>query len=171
MGSVFKQTNLGEMILMRDIILQHHPQMKKYSRSVKKAFLEQAAAGTQNVSMFLEQVVSHIGNLEQSNKPGEDHEDGSDTKFASINHGPNGNGTFAHTGNIGNLKRKRGALRVVTYIACREELQYFFIPYRAWKKFTCMGSTSIRLSYNSKTNTVSRIEKYRVSLQEMCKMR
>jgi len=145
--------------------------MSKYSRSIKTAFLEQAVDGTQNVSMFLEQVVSHIGNLKHSNKTGEDHEDGSDTKFASINYGPNGGGTFAHSGIIGNLKCKKGALRIVIYIQHTDSLKFYFIPYPEWTKMTCMNGKYLRLSYSTKKDQVSRLSKYEVAFVEMCKLR
>ena len=169
MGSVYKEENLAEHAIMRDVIFEYHSDMKKIPSRVKKVFLEQALKGTQNISMFIEQAVTHVSGLSQSNKTGEDHEDGSDTKVASINYGPNGS-SYGHTGKIGNLKNKKGALRIVLFIGHTNSVKYFYIPYSKWYSMTDTAGGTIRLSYNTMTDKVSKISQFEVSsFEEMCK--
>lgn len=170
MGTIHKENNRAEYLLMRDVILEYHPKMKKYSKNVKKAFLEQAASGTQNVAMYLEQVVSAVGNIAQSNKQGEDHADGSDTKFASLCYYSNGK-YFSHRGHISNLKNKNGALRVALYIEHEDKIRFYFLPPRMWKRITAYKGNIIHLSYNPSTRKVSRFSQHEVSFTDMCKMR
>lgn len=173
MGSVHKENNRAEYLLMRDVILKYHPKMKKHSKNVKKAFLEQAAAGTQNVAMYLEQVVSAVGKIAQSNKHGEDHADGSDTKFASLCYYSKGKNSkySCHRGHISNLKNKNGALRVALYIEHEDKIRFYFLPPRMWKRITAYEGTKINMSYNTSTRKVSRFANHEVSFKNMCKMK
>ena len=169
MGSVYKKENLGEHAIMRDVVFKYHSDMRKVSSGIKRVFLEQALRGTQNISMFVEQAVSHVSGLKQSNKTGEDHDDGSDTKVASINYGPNGS-SYGHTGKIGNLKNKKGALRVVLFIEHTNTVKYFYVPYSKWCNMTNTDGNTIRLSYNTMTDKVSKISQFEVSsFEDMCK--
>ena len=163
MGSFYKEINESEIAVVRDILFSHHKDMKKLSPSNKKLLMKIASSGGLNVSMLLEQAISHVSGLKQSNKTGEDHADGSETKFCSINYGPNGGGYFAHTGSIGNLGCKKGSLRVIVYVQTTEKLKYYYIPYPKWKKFTCHSGKAMRLSYNTKLDRISKIYPYEVS--------
>lgn len=163
MASIYnEQGHPAEVAAMREIVFRYHPDFCTLSKHTRTIFLEQANRGTQNIPMFLEQCVSYVSGLRRSNVPGEDHEDGSDTKFVTIRRGLNG-GKFGYTAGIGNLANKRGTLRVVVYIEPRRTFQYFVIPYAGWSVLTCKNGQDIRLSYNRQTGRVSKIWPFEVS--------
>ena len=163
MASIYNERgHPAEVAAMREIVFRYHPDFRALSKHTRTIFLEQANRGTQNIPMFLEQCVSYVSGLRRSNVPGEDHEDGSDTKFVTIRRGLNG-GKFGYTAGIGNLANKRGTLRVVVYIEPRRTFQYFVIPYAGWSVLTCKNGQDIRLSYNRQTGRVSKIWPFEVS--------
>lgn len=148
---------------MRDIFLKFNPKLKYLPITKKKLLLKIAQEGNMRTETLLEETISLASKkLSRSAKSGEDLSDGSEVKWCSFYKTKNGQ-TYSYTSKIGSVQNKKGTLRVAAYIDHCEEIQLFVIPARKWKLMTNgSGKKQIRLSYNTRTNAVSRISEFRV---------
>lgn len=163
MASVYSKNTKGEYVAMRDIFLKHHPTYKNCKKSEQKLLLDLAMSGNVRTETLLEETISFCADLERSSSTGEDFINGDDAKWLSFYFAKNGGGSSCYTSSISNLKNKKGALRIAAYIDYLEEVMFFYVPYHAWVDMTNSGGDKIRLSFNTFTQTISRIHPYRVT--------
>jgi hypothetical protein len=133
MASVLTDNTVdGDILIIQELCKQ-----LRYSKQKTKFFVDAAKHGVIAVETFLEQAIAKVGGLTRTNKNGRDFTDGSDAKKGTVythTHGLNGQVDRNVTRNvtIGNLKNKRGILRVVVADPWTQELFYFKVPHSAY---------------------------------------
>lgn len=175
MASVYRETYEKETHIFENLISKYHPEYrkrrsKKYQKYVKNFSNKLASMNHLNIEFIVEQMIAHVGNLKHSNAPGEDYEDGSDSKVVSlykVNKKDRPNPEWRVC--VPNLECKNGLIRLVVYNRYIDSLDYFVFDVSEVKldkqsRFFC--------NYNVKTNVYSKIEQFRVkSFPELCRAR
>ena len=177
MTSIFNESgHVGEEAIMREVVFKYHSRYKDLPKSVLPYFLNSAQNGEMNVAMLLEEAMAQVGGLVRSKQTGEDFTDASDAKFVSLNFSEYNTtkGKYptvrrAYSTTISNLKNKNGRLRVVLWNDCTKLVEFYLLPYKAWKKMVNI-SGKITLTASIKTGKIVRISKYKVnSFEKLCK--
>jgi len=169
----------------KEIISKYHPDYKNLGKSEIKLFLERSKH--LKVENLVEESVAyrHIELAKRKkqktsynhvpNGHGKDLSDGSDVKFVSLTHSfDTKNNCYKHRVSITitspSGEYKVGALRVVLYNNISQQLEYYFLPKKAWIKWC--GNSSKNLYLNSPASgIIHKIQKYRLeSFDELCMM-
>jgi len=154
--------------LLRDVIFKYHPLFKRRKDLQKSAIKHPEIF---NVHRLIEDSFAAIGPYSFIDVSHADFSDGTECKTASI--GVNYTGTTGNSfsGAIHSVKTsagtlKQGALRVVIYNPHTDSLMYYFLPKEFWEKNITMhnkkNSGMIAYSYNKSTDTIKKLEPYRV---------
>lgn len=109
-----------ELVLMRDLICQYHPEFVS-SSDMRRCGLRRPDLF--NVERLVEESLAATGGYNFVNTDHYDFDDYSDSKVGSIN-------LKTRAGQIGGVDGKIGALRITVYNPIRERLDYFFVPSR-----------------------------------------
>ena len=136
-------------LLLKEVIVPYHP---TFSKSVD---LENVNPEWFDVSLLLEEAMSHVGEYEWVNLPHMDFSDGSDCKSSTVNNRKRGliDRVISHGG-----KEKSGMLRVVVYNSISQKIMYYALP-----------KGSIGYGYKIETDTIPKIEEFRCgTFKELC---
>lgn len=172
MATKYKQDGHGgELRVFLDLILPYHPVWKQVYRSMntntQESLLALVESGHLSISQVLEETVSIVSHrvrkkpLGLIEKKGMDFDDKSDLKFATILKNPR---TGLGRGDIGNVKHKCGALRVILWNDVTEQFEFFYIPHRAISKINDPGERYNRIVVTvTKQGSCKRLHPYRCS--------
>ena len=151
-------------LLLKEVIAPYHP---TFSKSVD---LENVNPEWFDVSLLLEEAMSHVGEYEWVNLPHMDFSDGSDCKSSTINDRKRGliDRVISHGG-----KEKSGMLRVVVYNSISQKVMYYALPKKDWlpmaKRHPTNKQGSISYGYKIETDTIPKIEEFRcATFEELC---
>lgn len=111
----------GDLIFIEKLS-KHH----KFTKTERNLLVDLTKNGIVAVETLLEETISLVGRIRRSNTPGEDFIDGSDAKKGIVTLNDAKTGSRAAT--IGNVKNKRGVLRICIADPLTKELYYFLIP-------------------------------------------
>ena len=168
MSSSMRDTYRKEELIYEEILQHYHPIISKLSYDLG---FKLASQNCLNSSSLVEDAISFVGNIPRSNRYGEDHIDGTDTKTASVywRNKKHEKLTWA----IRNVFNKYSWLRVVMFNPIHDELAYFLIPMHDWHlevtSYKTGKSSGITRTYNAQKDSYSGIDKYRVkSFKEIC---
>lgn len=137
---------------------------KKKTNISAVAVRKMAAEGIISMSNLLERILLDNGNLQHSNKVGEDFTDGSDAKYLTARlkkHSVQENGRLVYrnfaTLPVSALKNKRGDLRVfITFhhdTTKEHKFLMFRLPFNVWKK--AMRKTGLHFYFSSTTGDLT----------------
>lgn len=122
MASTNTQNVINGDLIFIEKLSKHH----KFSGKERNLMFELTKNGIIAVETFLEETISLVGRIRRSNNTGEDFIDGSDAKKGIVTLNDAKTGSRAST--IGNVKNKKGVLRICIADPLTRELYYFLIP-------------------------------------------
>jgi hypothetical protein len=144
MAAVLRENTVnGEILIIQELCKQ-----LKYSKQKTKFHTEAAKHGVIAVEALLEKAIAKVGGLTRCNKDGRDFTDGSDAKKGVINFHKGSEYDTIRRCDIGNLKNKRGILRIVIADPLYGKLYYFRVPRSVY-----VGRKSIYFCFNSTGET------------------
>ena len=149
--------------ILKDIIMVHHPKFLNRKDDDPRYY---------NVPFLLEETMAIQGGFEFVDGDHFDFSDGTEAKSATVTlktvstkSKNNHRMIISNTISLAGIE-KSGDLRVVVYNNVTDALEYFFIPQRDIRALSTIpkkGVPRIEARYNSVTNKIPRLEKYRVS--------
>jgi len=145
-----------KQLLIQDVILPYHP---TFAESVD---INKINAEWFDVSLLLEEAMSHIGGYERIDSYHMDFSDGSDCKSSTINNRKRGlvDRVVSHGG-----KEKHGTLRVVVYNSIKQKVMYYALPKKDWIKMVNIHPTnkqgSINYGYKIEQDIIPKFEDFR----------
>jgi hypothetical protein len=131
--------------------------------------LRQVENNELNFEYLIEQCMSIIGGLEQSNTYGEDFKDGSDCKTVTLHKRKDIKTGNLYKTHIDDIFRKNDLIRCVVYNPAYDRLDFLLF------KLSDIGfdkehKKTLYISYNSKKDSYGKLDKYRVNtFGELCK--
>jgi hypothetical protein len=148
-----------EVVLMRDLICQYHPEFVS-SSDMRRCGIRRPDLF--NVERLVEESLEAVGGYQFVDADHYDFDDYSDSKTGSVNF-------KTRRVEIGNVETKIGALRITVYNSHRDRLDYFFVPSRDldFVRSPCYGNQShkerIQFTWNHNKDHFNWFEDFRVS--------
>lgn len=149
------------LMLLKDVILPHHPVFSKVPSIVQDAALQDPEFYNCERGVEVSMAAASNGMYTFVDAAGYDNSDYSDTKTASVN---------LKTGlvEIIGTETKIGALRIVIYNAIANKLDYMFIPNQSLRvteePYYGKGSSHrLRMKYNEYLDRYNRFDHFRVA--------
>jgi len=136
-------------IMAEELCLKHFDYLwpLAYPTRSKESYIDHrqtvADGAWTNLGSLLEHAIHVTGNITKNNTVGKDFDDISDAKLSSVRTFSKGK---AYSGQVSNLHRKKGLLRVVMYERKQDKFYYFLIPYEAYKHIP--KSSNIEIPFN-----------------------
>ena len=146
------------LVLMRDLITQHHPEFLN-NPSLTAYALQRPDLF--NVERLVEEALAHVGGYEFLDADGYDFSDYSDSKTATV-------ADYDRVLAIGSVECKIGALRITAYNPHKDSLDYFFLPKTAVARHreVSYGKSEhkqrLRATWNEAQDHYNKFERYRV---------
>lgn len=155
--------------LIRDVILPHHPDY--IDPAVRLLALKRPEH--YNVERLVEESLAYVGGYNFIDAAHADFDDAvnSDSKTSSFKMYVNARGYKIYSGKISSVLsdsgvEKTGALRITIYNPVTDSIMYYYLPKSEWSRMvykTKKGSGCIDFSYNPNTDTIPKLELYRVA--------
>lgn len=166
MSSFMREEYRKDELIYEEILSIHHPIISELNYELGTKL---ASSNCFNTASLVEEAVSACNGIKRSNKSGEDHVDGTDTKTASlVVYNTNGNLRWL----INSVNTKNFWLRAVIYNPYWDELAYFLIPMHNSDRtfnFYSTGKGRIQGPYRPDKDSYVGIDQYRVKgFEEMC---
>jgi hypothetical protein len=157
-------TQTKKQILIKEVIIPYHP---TFAEAVN---IEKINPEWFDVSLLLEEAMSHVGGYERIDCHHMDFSDGSDCKSSTINNRKRGlvDRVVSHGG-----KEKHGTLRVVVYNSIKQNVMYYALPKKNWITMVSIHPTnkqgSINYGYKTEEDTIPKFEEFRCkTFEELC---
>lgn len=177
MASYYSEGYPKERIIYDEVIRKYHPEYKNMCFTQELKVNDQVNSNHLNMEYLLEETISIVGKLGQSNVYGEDYLDNSECKSSSTQQrksimcgrtGKRYNYEHLYTIGIKNLNRKKNLIRVVIYNKPKQKVDFFLFTLSEIE-FDKEKSKHLNIYYNYKTDTYGRFEAYRKgTFEELC---
>lgn len=168
MASIYSLEYPKERIIYDLIIKRYNPDYRHLTFEQELKVERQVLENELNIEYIIEKTISIVGNIEQSNKYGEDLTDGSDVKTTTLSLRTDTTYEPLYRGTIREIFRKKDLIRCVVFNKAYTRLDYllFRLSDIGYDKVKCKNLT---INYNSKKDSYGRLDEYRVeTFEELC---